>query len=339
VKVKALAKRILVQMKNDKRTLALMLVAPLLILTLIYFVFEGMVTTVSIGVLNVPENYADSLYEQNIRPIRYSDETAAFMDLESNEITAIVNMESGKNTVWIDGSNSSNANTALKAIESARVGAGNSRPDLNSDVIYVYGSEDLSQFDNYAAVLIGFLVFFLVFLISGISFIKERTTGTLEKMLSTPIKRWEIVAGYVLGFGLVNVLQSAILSFYVVYVLDVMLVGSIWLVLVITLLTAITALTLGMLMSTAANSEFQMIQFIPIIILPQVFFAGLFELSPSWERFGHLMPLYYAADALNQVMLKGNGFFDILPDLTILLLLSVLFMVINTRLLRRYRST
>ncbi|MBN7773890.1 ABC transporter permease [Clostridium aminobutyricum] len=338
MRVRSLAKRILMQLRNDKRTLALMLMAPLLILTLIYFVFEGMVTTVSIGVLNAPEKYVDNLYDQNTKPVRYLNEAEALGDLEKGELIAIVDMESGKITALVDGSNSTDASKALKAIEAAKIKNMVNRVDLNSDIRYIYGSEDLSQFDNFAAVLIGFLVFFLVFLISGISFIKERTTGTLEKMLSTPIKRWEIVTGYVLGFGLVNVLQSVIISVYVVYVLNVFMIGSIWLVLLITLLTAITALTLGMLMSTAANSEFQMIQFIPIIIVPQVFFAGLFQLSPSWEKIGHVMPLYYSADALKQVMLKGNGLIDILPDLAVLLFLSLLFMVVNTKLLKRYRS-
>lgn len=337
MRVRSLAKRILMQLRNDKRTLALMLVAPLLILTLIYFVFEGMVTTVSIGVLNAPEKYVDNLYEQNTKPIRYLDEKEAFSDMEKGALIAIVDMESGKITAWVDGSNSTDAGKALKAIEAAKIRNTANRTDLNSDIRYVYGSEDLSQFDNFAAVLIGFLVFFLVFLISGISFIRERTTGTLEKMLSTPIKRWELVSGYVLGFGLVNVLQSLIISIYVVYVLNVLMVGSIWLVLLITLLTAITALTLGMLLSTAANSEFQMIQFIPIIIVPQVFFAGLFQLSPTWEKIGYVMPIYYSADALKQVMLKGNGFLDILPDLIVLMLLSFIFMAMNTRLLKRYR--
>ena len=201
MRVRSLAKRILMQLRNDKRTLALMLVAPLLILTLIYFVFEGMVTTVSIGVLNAPEKYVDNLYEQNTKPIRYLDEKEAFSDMKKGALIAIVDMESGKITAWVDGSNSTDAGKALKAIEAAKIRNTANRTDLNSDIRYVYGSEDLSQFDNFAAVLIGFLVFFLVFLISGISFIRERTTGTLEKMLSTPIKRWELVSGYVLGFG------------------------------------------------------------------------------------------------------------------------------------------
>jgi len=181
------------------------------------------------------------------------------------------------------------------------------------------------------------MIFFFVFLVAGISFLQERTTGTLEKLLSTPIRRWEIVTGYVLGFGVITVLQSVLISLYVVYVLGVMMVGSLFLVLVITFCTAMLALTLGILLSTAANNEFQMIQFVPVVIVPQVFFSGLFDLSPVWEAVGRIMPLHYVADALNQVMIKGNGLPEIYLDLLVMIGLSLLFMFANTLLLKRYR--
>lgn len=334
MRVKVLAKRIIIQLKNDKRTFALMLIAPLLILTLLYFVFEGAQNTVEIGVINAPESFVEELYQNNAEVIWCQSS----YEIEKGQLDAVVRVESGKVYAWVDGSNSTKAGNAIKAIEIASKGIIPRRVDLIPDITYVYGAEDLSLFDNFASILMGFLVFFLVFLISGISFLKERTTGTLEKVLSTPIKRWEVVVGYVLGFGIVNVLQSAVISFYLVYVLRVMMVGSIWLVLLTTLVTAITALTLGILVSTAANSEFQMIQFIPIIIVPQAFFTGLFTLPSALEVVGRFMPLYYSADALKAVMLKDAGFLEILPDLVLLLVLAIIFMLINIKLLKRYRN-
>ena len=157
-------------------------------------------------------------------------------------------------------------------------------------------------------------------------------------MLSTPIKRWELVLGYVLGFGGLTVVQSSLITFYVVYVLGVMMVGSIWLVLLITLLTAICALTLGMLLSTAASSQFQMLQFIPIVVVPQIFFCGLFQLSPEWDVIGRFMPLYYSADALNEIMIRGNGFNAVFIDISILLAFSIVFVFGNIKLLKKYRN-
>lgn len=127
--------------------------------------------------------------------------------------------------------------------------------------------------------LVSFFVFFFVFLIAGIALLKERTSGTLERLLATPIKRYEIVAGYVIGYGLFALIQTIIVVLYAVNVLDIVLVGSIWLVLLTNILVALVALSLGTLLSSFATSEFQMVQFIPLVIVPQVFFTGIFPLD------------------------------------------------------------
>lgn len=92
-------------------------------------------------------------------------------------------------------------------------------------------------------ILIGFFVFFFVFLISGIALLRERTTGTLERLVATPIKRSEIVFGYLFGYGIFAVIQTIIVVFYAIKVLDIQLVGSIWNVLLINLLLALVALS------------------------------------------------------------------------------------------------
>ncbi|HYE68543.1 MAG TPA: ABC transporter permease [Anaerovoracaceae bacterium] len=338
MRIKAMALRIINQLRNDKRTLALILCAPLLLLTLIYFILDTSITDMKVGVVNAPQKYIENLYENNITTIRCTESEAAQL-LKDEEILAYVQMVSGKVYIDLDGGNTTKATQVLAALEQAKKGLSSSpeRVDLKTEINYVYGASDLSMFDNFGSLLIGFLVFFFTFLISGISFLQERTTGTLEKLLSTPIKRWEIVTGYVVGFGTVTVIQSTIIAFYVVYVLDIMMIGSLWLVLLITLLSAMTALTLGILLSTAATSEFQMIQFIPIVVIPQIFFTGLFDLSPEWAVVGKFMPLYYVADALDKVMMRGGGFGSIALDVCVLLGLTLIFMTANTMLLKRYR--
>lgn len=338
MRIKAMVLRILSQLRNDKRTLALILCAPLLLLTLIYFILDSSTTDLSVGVVNAPQHYVENLYQNNVTPVRCSESEAVRM-LKDEEIIASVQMVSGKIYIDLDGGNSTKATAVLAAMEAAKKGMNPTmeRADLKTEINYVYGAEDLSMFDNFGSLLIGFLVFFFTFLISGISFLQERTTGTLEKLLSTPIKRWEVVTGYVLGFGIITVIQSLIITIFVVYVLDIMMIGSLWLVLLITLLSAMTALTLGILLSTMASSEFQMIQFIPIVVVPQVFFTGLFDLSPEWSVVGKIMPLYYVADALDKVMIRGGGIVDIALDVCILLGLTLLFMTANTLLLKRYR--
>ena len=108
--------------------------------------------------------------------------------------------------------------------------------------------------------------------------------------------------------------------------------------LLINLLTSISALILGMLLSTLANNEFQFVQFIPVVILPQVFLCGLFELSGVLDIIGHFIPLYYTTESLKEVMLRGNGFLYIARDCIILAAFSVVFMFLNIRLLKKQRS-
>ena len=336
MRIKAVAVRILQQMRHDRRTLALMLAAPVLVLTIIHFVLEDTVIEGRVAVISAPESYINALADYNIIAFRY-DERDARIALEQGAVDASVRITGGKSYIEIDGSDSSRTNMILSGLEAAKINTGLVRPDLKPEIRYIYGYEDLSTFDNFGTILIGFMIFFFVFLVAGISFLQERTTGTLEKLLSAPIRRWEIVTGYVLGFGIVTVIQSVVISLYVVYVLKVMMIGSLFLVLVITFCTAIMALTLGILLSTAANNEFQMIQFIPLVVVPQVFFSGLFELSPFWESVGKVMPLHYVAHALKEVMIKGNGISKIFGDLLIMISLSLLFMFANTVLLKRYR--
>ncbi|MDD4171313.1 MAG: ABC transporter permease [Syntrophomonas sp.] len=336
MRVRALAMRILNQIRHDKRTLALMMLAPLLMLTLMYFIFEGTSSTTTVAVINAPVSFVDNLEANNVIVLRYS-ESEAQMALELGEVVATINVVSGKSYIELDGSDPGKAKMTLAAVQMANLKTGGARTDLLPKVHYVYGYEDSSMFDNYGAVFIGFIVFFFTFLVAGISFLQERTTGTLEKLLSMPIKRWEIVVGYVLGFGVVTVLQSFVISWFCIYVLDMSMTGSFALVLLITLLTAMVALTFGILASTAANSEFQMMQFIPVVIIPQLFFSGIFDL-PAWlEIIERAMPLYYIANALTQVMIKGSGITVIAGDLVVILGFSLLFMVINTRLLKKYR--
>jgi len=336
MRIRAVVVRILLQMRHDRRTLAMMLMAPLMVLTLVYFILEETDSEGRVAVISAPDNYVNALADYNIITFYY-DQRDARIALERGEVHATIRIVNGKSYIEVDDSNSSQAKMVINGLEAARMNAGMSRPDLRTEIIYLYGYEDMTTFDNFGTILIGFFVFFFVFLVAGISFLQERTSGTLEKLLSTPIRRWEIVAGYVLGFGIVTMIQSVVISLYVIYVLGVMMVGSFFLVLLITFCTAMLAMTLGILLSTAANNEFQMIQFIPLVIVPQVFFSGLFQLSPLWESIGKAMPLHYVANALKEVMIKGNGLEEIYVDLLVMISLSLVFMFANTLLLKRYR--
>ena len=125
----------------------------------------------------------------------------------------------------------------------------------------------------------GFFVFFFVFLISGMALLKERTMGTMERMLATSVKRSEVVLGYMGGYGGYAIIQTVIIVLYSIYLLNMTIEGSMVWVFVISILLAMGALVIGMFISTFANTEFQMVQFIPLIIVPQIFFSGIIPLD------------------------------------------------------------
>ena len=199
------------------------------------------------------------------------------------------------------------------------------KQDIKISHSYLYGNSDSTYFDKMFPILMGFFVFLFVFLISGIALLRERTTGTLERVLSTSIRRSEIVLGYLIGYGIFAIIQTLIIVLFSIYLLNINLAGSLWYVILINICLAITALSMGIFISTFANSEFQMIQFIPLVAVPQVFFSGIFPLEnmPDWlGNIGYLFPLRYAGDALTNIMIKGQGWSNIWFDLLILMILS-----------------
>ncbi|MBW7459242.1 ABC transporter permease, partial [Paenibacillus sepulcri] len=141
--------------------------------------------------------------------------------------------------------------------------------------------------------------------------------------------------------GLFTLLQAALIAWFAIDVLGLYMDGSIWLVLLMNLLLSLTALTLGILLSSFAGSEFQIIQFIPLVIVPQVFFSGLFNLdamAPWLQKLSYIMPLYYGADAMRGIMIRGAGWSDIQLDVYVLVGFSILFVLLNVQALRKHRA-
>jgi ABC-2 type transport system permease protein len=190
--------------------------------------------------------------------------------------------------------------------------------------------------------MLAMLILFFGFLLSGISFLRERSQGTRERLMASPVSRLDIVAGYLLGFLLFAMLQTLILFFYAVYVLDVDFNGSLWQILVFQLLIGILAVCLGIFISAFAKNEFQMIQFIPLIIVPQVFVCGLlFPVNQQPEYLQWLakfLPLTYGVDGIRGLMLDGKNLLDIGKEAGVLVAYSAALMVLAGISLRRGRS-
>jgi ABC-2 type transport system permease protein len=187
--------------------------------------------------------------------------------------------------------------------------------------------------------ILAMLILFFGFLLSGISFLRERSQGTRERLMAAPVSRLDILVGYLLGFLLFAMVQTLILFFYTVYVLKVDFHGDLWQIIIFQVLIGILAVCLGIFISAFARNEFQMIQFIPLIIVPQVFVCGL--LYPVSQMPGYLqwlakfLPLTYAVDGIRALMLEGKGLPEIPKDVGVLIGYAAALMVLAGISLRR----
>ena len=337
MRVNAIIKRIVQELLGDKRSIALMFAAPIFVMTLLWLVLDMEEYEPVIALTDVPEQIQEVLEEQDAS-FSEMTQTEAVDALRQQEIDAQFVWDNKKMNITMEGSDPTATSAVQRVLNEAfkQMNPGNAEVDID----FLHGSTDIKLFDNVGPVLIGFFVFFFTFIIGGVSFLRERTQGTLERLLATPLRRWEIVLGYLSSFGIFMIFQSIIVAAFSIYILDIYMAGSFVAVILISILLAITALSLGTLLSAYAKNEFQMIQFIPIVIVPQVFFAGIFHTeSIAWlDAIGKIMPLYYGADALREIMIRGQQLADVWGDIGILLGFSIVFLFLNIVALKRHRK-
>jgi ABC-2 type transport system permease protein len=220
----------------------------------------------------------------------------------------------------------------------------------------IYGSPGADILDTFAPALIGFFGFFFVFVLTGISFLRERTGGTLERLLATPVRRTEIVIGYSLGFGLFATIQVALILVFALGAIQVPAVGpfgsfqaglgianagSPVLAYLVIFLTAIGAVNLAIFLSTFASTELQILEFIPIVIVPQALLGGVFwsvnSLPDPLQVLARCLPLTYAIDGLRAVLIRASDLSssDLRLDVAFLAGAAILFVVLAGATIRR----
>lgn len=234
-----------------------------------------------------------------------------------------------------------NGGQIAQVTEDTRSREDNSQSKIKLTENYIYGDKNTTFFTKMTPVLMGFFVFFFVFLISGMALLKERTTGTLDRLLATPVKRSDIVFGYMIAYSLVAALQTIVIVLSTIWLLNLEVLGNIGDVIIVNIIFALVALSFGLLLSTLAKSEFQMMQFIPLVVTPQIFFSGIIPLDAmaDWvQSLGKLLPLYYAGHALSKIILNGTSILQLGFDISILLIFLLVLTILNVIGLKRYRK-
>jgi ABC-2 type transport system permease protein len=202
-----------------------------------------------------------------------------------------------------------------------------------------FSISDKMAFNAAAPGILASLILFFGFLITGISFLRERTTGTLERLLVAPTSRMDIVVGYLLGLVVFALMQTLIMFFYMVYVLDLSYRGDLWQILIFQMIIGLMAVCMGTFFSAFARNEFQMIQFIPIIIVPQIFLSGLFipttQLPVVLEWMAKFMPLTYGVEGIKALMHSGQSLIDVGKDIGILAAFALAFLILASLTLKQ----
>ena len=355
----AIAKKVIKELLRDKRTLAMMFVAPVFIMWLMNLMFSASTTVnVKLATQDLPTGLITKMDELDHVDIEtYQDLDQAKEALANEKVDAVISYKDGEYQVDYANTDASKTSMIRQVLRTSIASEGTDQllsrvkqafPQLKLDAkapeikeSYQYGDKNTGFFARMIPILIGFVVFFFVFLISGMALLKERTSGTLDRLLATPVKRSEIVYGYMLSYGIIAIFQTAVVVLAAIWLLDVEVVGNILNVIIVNVVLALVALAFGILLSTLAKSEFQMMQFIPLVIMPQLFFSGIIPLSSmgDWaQTVGKFLPLTYSGDAMSQIILYGRGLGDVLPNIGVLLLFLVALTVLNIVGLRRYRK-
>jgi ABC-2 type transport system permease protein len=195
------------------------------------------------------------------------------------------------------------------------------------------------SFDRLGAPMIGLFPFVSMFLVTSIAMLRERTTGTLERLMASPIAKADLLCGYGLAFGAVATVQALVTSGVAFGALGLEVAGSAWLVLALAVANAVLGMALGLFLSAFASTEFQAVQFMPAFVLPQLLLCGLFvpreEMAEWLDALAGLLPLSYAFDALDRVATQTEWSRELTVDVCVLGVAVALSLALGAVTLRR----
>jgi len=372
-RLRALFRRVVQEIRRDRPSLALLFVAPVIMTGLLTFILrEGETPTVSTAIVNeagppggmIAAAMRAALEAADVS-VTETDAASARTAVRDGDTSVAIILPAGlltgsdAITVVTNGldpfAESAQLGVIREAVMSAAAGATGGRlPTIRHET--VWGTPSADPIAPFAPAVVGFFAYFFVYILTGVSFLRERTGGTLERLMATPVTRGEVVAGYTLGFGLFATIQVAILLTWALGTLHVpsigplpefsiglgvAVAGSPLLAFLVVLLVALGAVSLGIFLSTFARTELQIVQFIPIVIVPQFLLSGvLFPVSglPSvLQPFVSLMPVTYAVNGLRQVFIRGADLAtpELQADLAVLAVIAVFFAVIASLTIRR----
>ncbi|HUI38051.1 MAG TPA: ABC transporter permease [Thermoplasmata archaeon] len=340
-RILAIALKSLSQFRHDRRTLGFIIGMPLLMVLAFGFTFGGQVHDVRVIVVDQDQGPLGPRFVANLSTgstlavASGSDLGAALSELRNGQDWAVLWIEPnftreasgghGMVDLYLDGTSppitsavDAKIDAALVATFSGTAGA----PPVSVSQQFVYGSAGTTFIDSFAPGVMALAVLMVTSIFSVIVIVREKSTGMLERLFATPLRPIELVLGHATALSIVAVAQSAVVLAVTLLLFQVPVVGSVPLVFGILVLFAVGNQGLGIVASSAARSELQAVQFIPLILFPSLLLSGVFypiEAIPGGlQPLSYFVPLTYASDGMHSVMLRGWGAGQIALDLVVL---------------------
>jgi ABC-2 type transport system permease protein len=196
---------------------------------------------------------------------------------------------------------------------------------------WIYDAQPI-VFDRLCPALLALIPFTVMFLVTSVTTLRERSSGTLERLLAMPTAKLDLLLGYAIAFGAVAVLQATLAVSLSVGLLDLSVHGPVWALVLVAVADAVLGTALGLFVSAFARTEFQAVQFMPALVIPQILLCGLFvprdQLPAGLHVLSDLLPLSYAVDAMNDTS-------DALPELLVIAGFTVALLALGAATLRR----
>ena len=198
---------------------------------------------------------------------------------------------------------------------------------------------DPAVFDRWAVPLLGVFPLITMFLVTSVAMLRERTSGTLERLLTTPLHKLDLLVGYGLAFALAATVQAVATCGVAYGLLGLETRGSAWLVVAIAVANALLGMALGLFTSAFARSEFQATQLLPAVVVPQLLLCGLIwprnKMAPALEAISNLLPMTYTINALTEVTTHGVATAALWRNLSIVTLTAITALLLGALTLRR----
>jgi len=195
------------------------------------------------------------------------------------------------------------------------------------------------EFETIAPALLALFPFIIMFLITSITTLRERRSGTLERLMTMPLGKFDFIVGYTLAFGLLAIIQSLVAVGYAVWVCGLSISGNPWLLILVAVANAVLGTTLGLFASAFAATEFQVVQFMPALVFPQILLGGIFipraQMPDVLRSISDWLPLSHSIEALQKVTTATNATGTILTEVGIVALWALGFVVVGSLTLRR----